>query len=208
MKLSPAVASILMSAYFPCPEFAKACTEMRWHPEAGHVPRGFLGACGELNEVELVLVFAEPGDPHVGECHTGLDSAYDYATMAFRTGKDLFHRNVRKILDSCWSDLPFERQMQKVWLTESVLCSARTEGGGVSKRASSACGSRYLLAQLGLFPNALVVALGAKARDRLRAIGVDEFIDVWAAAPPGCNNPKASETWKRIPLELEKRRRD
>ena len=75
---------------------------MRWNPPAGHVPRGFLGAAGDLSEVELVLVFAEPGDPHFGECHTGLKSAYDYATYGFGTGKDLFHRNVRHILDLCW----------------------------------------------------------------------------------------------------------
>ena len=206
MKLSPPVARILSAAYGPCPEFTQACTEMRWNPDAGHVPRGFLGACGELSEVELILVFAEPGDPHIGERHSGLDSVYDYATMAFRTGKDLFHRNVRKILNACWPNIPFEQQMRKVWLTELVLCSARAEGGGVSKCASIACGRRYLLAQLALFPDALVVALGSKARHRLRAVGVMDFIDVWAAAPPGCNNAKAPESWKRITVELEQRR--
>jgi hypothetical protein len=128
--------------------------------------------------------------------------------MAVRTGKDLFHKNVRKILDACWPGTPFEQQMRKAWLTESVLCSARAEGGSVSKCASIACGRRYLLAQLALFPHALVVALGGKARDRLRAVGVRDFIDVWAAAPPGCNNPKAHESWKRVPVELEQRRRN
>ena len=181
---------------------------MRWNPEAGHVPRGFLGACGDPSEVELVLVFAEPGDPHVGEHHSGLDSAYSHATMAFRTGKDLFHRNVRKIIDSCWPNIPFEQQMRKVWLTESVLCSARTEGGHVSKSVSTACGRRYLLAQLALFPQAVVVALGDKAQKRLRDLGVSHFISVRAVAPPGCNRKEAPEFWKQIPIELERRRGD
>lgn len=101
------------------------------------MPRGFLGAAGSLEEVELVMVFAEPGDPHEGERHEGMTTAYDYATFGFSTGKDLFHRNVREILSLCWPEMSFEQQMRKVWLTESVLCSARKEGGSVSVRALS-----------------------------------------------------------------------
>jgi hypothetical protein len=69
MTLNPALAALLAPAYAPCVELRRACTEMRWNPEFGHVPRGFLGAAGRLKEVELVLVFAEPGDPHDGERH-------------------------------------------------------------------------------------------------------------------------------------------
>ena len=205
MKPSASLITILSPAYGPCPEFAHACKEMRWNPVAGHVPRGFLGACGELSEVELVLVFAEPGDPHEGEQHSGLTSAYDYAALAFRTGKDQFHRNVRYILDSCWPSLTFDQQLRKVWMTESVLCSAMTEGGRVGRAASKACGLRYLSTQLALFPQALVVALGGKARRRLYALGFNDFLPVWAVAPPGCNHPKASESWKAIPIEIQRR---
>lgn len=205
--VSPHVAEILTGAYDPCPGFSSSCVEMRWHPGSGHVPRGFFGATGELSEVELILVVAEPGDPHVGERHTGLESAYSYATAAFRDGKDQFHRNVRKILDMCWPGVQFEQQTRKVWLTESVLCSARVEGGRVSQIASRACGQRYLLPQLKLFPNALVVALGGKARDRLRSLGMsqDAFLAVYAVAPPGCNRQQAAESWNAI-AETVKRR--
>jgi hypothetical protein len=206
MKLSLTVATILSPAYGPCPEFETTCTEMRWNPAAGHVPRGFLGACGDLSEVELVLVVAEPGDPHEGESHTGLDSAYNYAAFGFRSGKDLFHRNIRKILDMCWPNLPFELQMRRVWLTESVLCSAQKECGPVRKSTSLACGRRYLLPQLETFPDALVVALGNKANDRLIALGVRDFIKVGSVAPPGCNQLKSRESWKGISLELTRRR--
>lgn len=178
---------------------------MRWNPDEGHVPRGFLGASGALAEIELVLVFAEPGDPHEGERHTGLESTYAYATFGFGTGKDLFHRNVRKILNLCWPALSFEEQMRRVWLTESVLCSARKEGGSVSVAAARACGSRYLLAQLSLFPEALVVALGSKADGRLRSLGVVNFISAYAAAPPGCNRREAQSSWEHIANELHRR---
>lgn len=206
MRLNPEIAAILEPAYRPCVEFGAACAEMRWKPEQGHVPRGFLGAAGELEEVELVLVFAEPGDPHDDESHTGLESAYSRATLGFGTGRDLFHRNVRSILDLCWPGISFESQMKKAWLTDSVLCSARTEGGGVSKRASRACGNRYLLQQLAKFPNALVVGLGRKAQSRLDDIGVANFLRVGAAAPPGCNRKVVRDSWACIPAELVKRR--
>ncbi|AZT85825.1 hypothetical protein EHN06_08910 [Marinobacter sp. NP-4(2019)] len=178
---------------------------MRWKPSHGHVPRGFLGAAGSLTEIELVLVFAEPGDPHDGETHNGLRSAYSYATYAFETGKDQFHRNVRAILDSCWPELSFEEQMKKVWMTESVLCSAKRECGSVSAAATGECGRRYLIKQLELMPHALVVALGRKAQDRLRSIGFTDYLPASAVAPPGCNFSGARESWARIPVELRRK---
>lgn len=206
MKLNPNLSSILAPAYVPCVEFQRACTEMRWKPGQGHVPRGFCGATGALEDVELVLVFAEPGDPQEAECHTGLESAYIYATSGFATGKDIFYQNVRKILGMCWPNLAFEQQMQKVWLTESVLCSAKKEGGSVSAAASRACGKRYLLAQLSLFPKALVVALGTKAQKRLGDLGGINFISATAVAPPGCNRREAMPSWELISRELQRRR--
>lgn len=203
--MNPTLESILAPAYTPCAEFSRACKEMRWLPEFGHVPRGFLGAEGALEEVELVLVFAEPGDPHDGEMHEGQQTAYSYATTCFASGKDQFHRNVRKILNLCWPHLSFEQQMRKAWLTESVLCSARREGGGVSAAASRACGRRYLLPQLDLFQHALVVALGSKAQNRLISLGYTKFIAAFAAAPPGCNRPEAAASWEQISLQLHAR---
>lgn len=207
MNINSTVAALLEPAYAPCVEFQRACSEMRWDPDHGHVPRGFLGASGAVEEVELVLVFAEPGDPQEGECHTGLESAYRYTTLCFATGKDLFHRNVRKILAMCWPTLSVEQQMRKTWLTESVLCSARKEGGFVSAAASRACGKHYLRAQLELFPKALVVALGGKAEARLKALRVVNFMRAYAAAPPGCNSHQAQQSWKQIAKELQRRSR-
>jgi hypothetical protein len=42
---------------------------MRWNPKAGHVPRGFCGAISTPDDVKLVLITAEPGDPHAEENH-------------------------------------------------------------------------------------------------------------------------------------------
>jgi hypothetical protein len=217
LKLSPSLKKILTPAYDPCPEFSpgSACHgEMRWEPSAGHVPRAFLGAYGELSEVELVLVFSEPGDPYDNdgyeeEClrNTVLDKVYEDTADIVRTGHDLFHRNLLYILDLCWPNTSFDHKLRKVWLTESVLCSAPKEGGPVSKQSCIACGKRYLLPQLELFQHALVVAVGAKPRDRLRLLELREgadFIAVRSISPPGANMRGARESWEQIPNELRR----
>lgn len=185
MKLHPELKKILSPAYKPCSEFTGACKDMRWDPQKGHVPRGFAGACGELSEVELVLVFAEPGDPNLLEHHKDLQSAYEYATCCLFLGRGQFHLNVRKILDLCWRKLPLEEQLRKVWLTDSVLCSAKRAGASVPKEVSDACGNRYLLDQLSLFPNALIVAVGKKAEERILAVNL---------------SPKKKFRWGLLPL--------
>ena len=198
IALNPEISKILEPAYNPCPAFSGSCFDMRWDPSAGHVPRGFRGATGRLDEIELVLVYAEPGDPQPGETHTGLASAYEFANHSFTAGTDLFHRNVGFILDSCWPNLSLSEQLRKVWMTESVLCSAPREGGHVRREVTSECGKRYLLKQLELLPHALVVALGNKARDRLRGLGFFNFLAVKSVAPPGCNFLGARESWTQI----------
>lgn len=204
----PALEKILRPAYVPCAQFDSTCTTMRWDPVAGHVPRGFLGATGALAEVELVLVFAEPGDPHAGARVFDFESCLQATYEAFAEARDLFHRNVRSLLDACWPDSSFAEQLRKVWLTESVLCSAAVEGGTVPASSWKACGALYLKEQLRLLPNALVVALGSKAQGRLKGIGVEKVLSAYAVAPPGCNRQEARESWKQIPIKLGLRRLD
>ena len=179
---------------------------MRWAPEHGHVPRGFCGASGAPEDVRLVLVCAEPGDPHDAESYPGespLSTVCDYVYSCYRDGTDLFHRNVRTILDMCFPDLSFEEQMRVAWITDSVLCSARIEGGHVSSRVAQECRSRYLEPQLKMFPNAVVASLGAKARDRLQ--GIPGVLAAVAAAPPGCNRREARPSWQAIAAQVQSR---
>jgi hypothetical protein len=212
MEPHPDATAILLAAYQPCAAFGSTCQRMRWNPAAGHVPRGFCGATGGLGEVELVLVCAEPGDPHSGESHAPsgtpseqLRSACRYAYECYRTGKNFFHRNVRLILDSCFPRLGFDDQMRRTWITDSVLCSAEKEGGSVPAAVGRECRSRYLEKQLELFPQALVVALGSKAAGRVS--GWPDLLTVAAASPPGCNRKGAKESWQQIVAHLEGRRR-
>ena len=54
-----ALVDVLLPAY-TCQHFGK-CPDATWFPSEGHVPRGFLGATRALEEVEVVMVLAEPG---------------------------------------------------------------------------------------------------------------------------------------------------
>jgi hypothetical protein len=208
LDLHPQLRGLLLGAYGPCPAFKGPCCEMRWAPSGGHVPRGFCGATGKLTEIELVLVCAEPGDPYGRENHGGeptpdayLASAYSYAYKCFRDGTDLFHRNIRRIIDLCWPGESFDDQLRKVWLVDSVLCSASVESGPVSLAAERECRARYLERQIALFPDALVVALGSKAYRRLR--GVPGILKAFAAAPPGSNRKEAMPSWREIARRVQ-----
>jgi hypothetical protein len=180
---------------------------MRWNPKAGHVPRGFSGATGALEEVRLVLITAEPGDPHDTESHpsdpeSALTSAYNYAYVCLSDGKDLFHRNIRHIMQLCWPNKSFAEHMRLTWMTESVLCSAEKEAGSVPARIAAVCRKHYLKKQLALFPNALIVTLGLKAANRLAG---RQFIAAGAAAPPGCNRKEVRESWNEVAREIQRR---
>ncbi len=196
--------AILAGAY-PCPCFKSVCSSMRWAPEAGHIPRGYLGATGRPEEVELVLVFAEPGDPQPGD-HSTMEDALRHAYWAFREGPGQFHQNARFLFDRCWPSLNYDEQLRKVWVTESVLCSAEVSAGTVPSSVGLACGERYLKKQIQLFPQALVVALGNKAADRMNRIGVLGFERAYALGKPGCFQAGAQPSWHRIAELLAARR--
>lgn len=196
MKPCPELLKVIEPAYAPCVHFGGACSSLRWDPDKGHIPRGFLGATSGLAAVKLVLVFAEPGDPHI-EQEESYASTYEYSLQCMRGGKDQFHRNVRLILDLCFPDESIEAQMEKTWMTESLLCSAPKESGAVAASAWRACTSSYLKPQLELLSHAVVAALGSKASSRISSIGVP-FIAAAAAAPPGCNFKGSRESWQRV----------
>jgi hypothetical protein len=186
---------------------------MRWIPERGHVPRGSCGGSGDLSDIELVLIVAEPGDPHEREAYSAtMEPAELFAIVSqyvydcYESGKDQFHRNIRRILDQCWPGLPFIEQMRRTWITESTLCSAVVEGGRMPPTVNRFCVDSYLAFQLTLLPHAVIAAVGGKARDRIRHLKRD-FISVAAAAPPGCNFRGAKESWEQIAVEVRKRRR-
>ena len=205
------LADILLPAYDPCPGFASTCRDIaKWDPRRGHVPRGFVGATSTLAEVEVVMLFAEPGDPYGRDPFSPAQSkqsllgqASRYTFDHHRDGTDLFHRNLRLLLDLIFPSLQFEEQMKRAWLTETYLCSAPQETGNVPAKAERGCGDRYLARQLTLFDGVPVIALGGKAEKRARRYAPN-LIKAYSIAPPGCNHKPARPSWENAAAQARK----
>jgi hypothetical protein len=200
---------VLAPSYAPCRCFEQECGgTMRWDPQRGHIPRGYLGAFNSIEQVKLVLISAEPGNPYGDEDYGAVsnDSIACMSTVTskvfryFESGKDQFHRNTRYILDGCFPGMSLKDQLAHVWMTESVLCSAPRESGPVPMKVANACGMLYLSRQLSLFsPDVIVATLGSKACDRMpKELKRRVDIEATAVAPPGCNFKGAKESWERI----------
>lgn len=207
---------LLGPAYGPCPEFEGTCHDVaRWAPEEGHVPRGYTGAWGTLDEVEVVLLLAEPGDPLDGDAFPPDFGACDFIRDASANTRSnyercttQFHANMRSILDLLFPGASLAEQLRKAWIGETYLCSAPVETGRVPVAAERACAARFLVRQLRLLSDRPVVALGGKAQARVRrlvpeVLGLESrLVDAWAASPPGANNPKARVSWERAAAQV------
>jgi len=197
----PELRAVLTPAYVPCASFTGECSAYaRWSPSTGHIPRGFVGALGALEEVRLILIVAEPGDPFVTETYPEQLSPDAYISLVCRTAYDAlaanrtaFHRNLRYLLDRCWPGEDLDAQLRKTWITESFLCSAARETAVVPRVAEISCARRYLAAQLALLKGRPVITLGGKATQRTAPYAV--AINAFAAAPPGGNRRVARPSW-------------
>ena len=176
------LSEVLAPAYGPCRHMfthGGGCLESQWNPAAGHVPRGVLGATGELDEVELVMVLAEPGDPKRTENYVGslapadlLRRVVDFVHGTYVSRDKTVHGTVqcvvRWFLDRWFCGMNLEQQLRRVWITQARLCS-RGEGS-YSIPFYRPCGDAYLAAQLRLLPTVPIIAFGDKADEALRRL--------------------------------------
>ena len=195
-----ALASILRPAFKPCAGFDGACKDVaQWNPERGHVPRGFVGALGSTDEIEVVLLIAEPGNPYTGEKYSGSRNTFSQVSQhtyrQLQGSDEQFHKNLRYVLDLLFPRMSLQDQLRKTWITETYLCSAPKEAGPVPGNAENECASRYLSRQLDLLGGRPVIALGAKAYNRAKRVGVRDLFNAYAIAPPGCNFSGARPSW-------------
>ena len=212
MPFLPAIEllDLLQPAYSPCAGFRARCAGVaKWAPESGHVPRGYLGATARLDDVDLILLVAEPGDPHAGAVVQPRPQRKSLAaeTVAdtyrcFLEGTDLFHRNVRQVLDLVLPGVPFDTQLSRTWITNTYLCSAPQEAGPVPAAAERFCAETYLQRALMLLPGRPIIALGKKAERRVLRLrhsipDLDaRVVTAYSAAPPGANGPRARASWR------------
>ncbi len=173
---APELREILLPSYDPCPGFQGACEGVAtWNPEQGHVPRGFIGALGSLEEVQVVILVAEPGNPHGKESYTFDDTlltqTFEYAFNLYQTTRYPYHRNLKCLLDMVFPEVPLEDQLKKAWITGTYLCSVPKREDKVESRdlrkAERGCAERFLVKQLELLEGRPIIALGNKARKRV-----------------------------------------
>tara|TARA_R110002051_G_scaffold30487_1_gene70515 strand:- start:20753 stop:21388 length:636 start_codon:yes stop_codon:yes gene_type:complete len=198
MEPNKGMLDVMLPAYRPCLNFG-ICKEAVWKPEVGHIPRGFFGATGALSEVQLIMIFAEPGHTYGEEEYDPNSDAMNllmhgvrHTYSCFESGRDQFHRNTRWFLDRVFPQMSFDEQLKHVWMTEGRLCSVAKEIGGFKDRT---CSSHYLGKQIELLPNATVVAFGGKAQDYMKSIRSD-WIRAYALSPPGANHRPARPSWE------------
>ncbi len=160
-----ALFDILEPSYGPCPNFVGACSgACIWDPSRDIPPCAFGGATGSPDEVRLLIVTAEPGDPPDDAGYEGAPEKMVRNSLRIfheamekggieRTGRPTpFHRNMRRILDAFWPDEPLEAQLRKTWATNAVLCPAKTSGGEHPKIVERTCAATYLIKTTRLVP--------------------------------------------------------
>jgi hypothetical protein len=203
-KVTKLLKKILAGAYKPCPSMKK-CRQngIRYNPKCGLIPRGYTGATGNLNDIELILCLAEPGEPSKGEKYTGtgfrlIDNISSRVAKAYRERHKDFHNNVRIVLNYCWPEFKdaLDEQLKRTWITEGILCSAKKTTGNVPRVVEKECANCFLRQQLELLPHAFVVALGKKAQRRLEFAGRPADVVVRAAGMPIHDRKKAEAGWR------------
>lgn len=214
-----ALIEVLAPAYGPCRHFGSqggACRAAIWAPKRGYMPRGFIGATGALEDVELVLVFAEPGTPDarttfsdgltpVDALRATVADTAEWRDGAFDSAADKgeqFHRNLIWFLGQCLPGASPAEVARKVWQTEARLCSIPTKLGTAD---SSLCAPEYLAKQYALLSHATWIALGSKAQGAMRRLGLPH-IEAYAFGRPGCNFPKARPSWEHAIASVKARR--
>ena len=216
MYPNDALIEVLAPAYEPCrhmPVCGGRCRQSHWEPANGHMPRGFLGATGELDEIELVIVLAEPGDPKGTEKYLDelapsdtvrhvVDFVHEtYVNQEDRRVHGKVQRVIRWFLDHWFRGINFEGQLRRVWITQARLCSRGQ--GSYTTPFYQPCGDAYLAAQLQLLPNVPIIAFGEKAEKALQRL------DIQATRVPHPSERKSNESkcdkWKRATANLQNR---
>jgi hypothetical protein len=200
---NPQMIELLKTFYQPCSNFG-ICPEAQWNPKLGQIPRGFIGCTGELDEVETIMVLAEPGHPNPEkESYEAeltpeefIQKSMNYGLCSLKNGRTPFYDNVRWFIDQLYPGASVEEWSKKIWKTQSRFCSIDQEIGTVSGPNKSLCAEELLMPQINLLPNATTVLFGGKARKRIGPL-IPNSISAYALAPPGANHQPARPSWLR-----------
>ena len=150
-----------------------------------------------LNKFLLVMVMAEPGFPLPDEVYSGEpeeDLKVLLSSRYLRLGENQFHRNILQFLDDVFPMFAgnVDELLKRVWLTQSRHCSIAQEIGNIRKSDRLICTEKHLLEQVKMFPNAIILLAGGKAKQVKKL--VRNSVECGAFAPPGCNQFKVRKS--------------
>ncbi len=178
-----------------------------WDFAAGYEPRWYNGPAP--SEVELLFFMAEPGAITPTEAlHLLPAITYDEWIGRFdlRLQEHYWRANLRELCSHVWPE-DTEAQMTArlagsctFWM--SLPPGAQTDA--IPRELLRYFSSKYLGRLLALFPDAVILAAGGKARDRLQTMGV-AFEECWAFTRPGSNRREAHESWRVAGLAVARK---
>lgn len=181
-------------------EFERLCRAngLPWDFEAGYEPRGYNGP--PPADVRVLLFMAEPGAITATEA-TNLQPAINQAPLIgnhdLRLLEHYWRANALELCRSIWPTNTGAMAMAHLGRTCSFWMSLPpgAQTAAVPSAVVRYFSSRYLKRLLALFPGAVVISAGGKAKKRLQRIGV-ESEHCWAFTRPGCNRAEARESWR------------
>ena len=182
-------------------EFRELClaNKLPWDPSAGYEPRWYNGP--EPSKVRLLFLMAEPGPITSTEA---LNLRPAVTADPWIHGVDLSLQetywlgNLRQLCRHIWPDDTEAQMDSHVGGSCTFWMSLRHGSTTDSIRSPILRYFRkiYLEPFMNLFPNAVILAAGAKARDRLKPFGI-EFIECSAFTRPESNKPRARDSWRQ-----------
>ena len=222
-----------MKAAYPCAKFeeqqeaaldfktdiinCKTCKEAVWHPTKGYMPRGYIGATGELDDVHAILVCINPFEPHRAvEPHRGeeydpkfsplemVEANVKYVHNCIRglqpRFKSKFHIRMWEFLEKLYPNEHLNQILKKVWITQCRLCSSNPD---TKEFSTSTCMETYLKKQLELLPNATIVAFGEQAQKAMNVFfeshGIDRKIEpCFSFSVRPSDLEKARDSWDQV----------
>lgn len=180
--------------------FRSLCQDhgLPWDIERGYEPRWYNGPAPE--DVKVLMLMAEPGPITPTEAlnllpainHDDWIGDYDLHLQ-----EHYWRDNLRMLCSHIWPR-DTEANMYKnlggsctFWMSLPHGSSTDT----VPREIVNYFLKTYFGEFLALFKNAIILAAGGKAKDRLKKFGV-EFVGCWAFTRPGCNQQKAKDSWR------------
>lgn len=212
--ISPPVRDYLQGKFSEVMEIAKAY-RLPHDFQRGHRPRHFAGALDKPEQVEVLLILAEPGStPYNWEigrwpdtwlddvCSDGVGQrgghpfVYDPAHSFDNRYEARFAVWPALFLGQVYPNLSARERMERAIIANSFWMQADASGGRIPRGAERAF-APILAGFVDMFPSATVIAAGRKASDRLTLAGC-RHVPMSALTLPEYNKPSAKESRDQV----------